>query len=157
MSQYADPEVLVDTAWVVAHRSDPNVRVVEVDVDTGGYDQGHIPGAIAWNWTTQLCDTLQRDIIPPGDFRRLMEEAGIANDTTVILYGDNNNWFAAWALWQMKIYGHKDVRIMNGGCKKWLSESRELDTTPRQATPSTRPYQASGPDYSLRAFLPQVQ
>jgi thiosulfate/3-mercaptopyruvate sulfurtransferase len=94
MSQYADPEVLVDTAWVVAHRSDPNVRVVEVDVDTGGYDQGHIPGAIAWNWTTQLCDTLQRDIIPPGDFRLLMEETGIANDTTVILYGDNNNWFA---------------------------------------------------------------
>src|SRR6476660_8352914 len=93
MSQYADPEVLVDTAWVVAHWSDPNVRVVEVDVDTGGYDQGHIPGAIAWNWTTQLCDTLQRDIIPPGDFRRLMEEAGIANDTTVILYGDNSNWF----------------------------------------------------------------
>jgi thiosulfate/3-mercaptopyruvate sulfurtransferase len=110
MSQYADPEVLVDTGWVAAHRGDPNVRLVEVDVDTGGYDQGHIPGAIAWNWTTQLCDTLQRDIIPPGDFRRLMEETGIANDTTVILYGDNNNWFAAWALWQMKIYGHSDVR-----------------------------------------------
>src|SRR2546423_12655799 len=118
MSQYADPKMLVDTAWVVAHRSDPNVRVVEVDVDTGGYDQGHIPGAIAWNWTTQLCDTLQRDIIPPGDFQRLMEEAGNANDTTAVLYGGNNNWFAARALWQMKNYRPPGVRPMGGRGRK---------------------------------------
>jgi thiosulfate/3-mercaptopyruvate sulfurtransferase len=156
MSQYADPEVLVDTAWVVAHRSDPNVRVVEVDVDTGGYDQGHIAGAIAWNWTTQLCDTLQRDIIPPGDFRRLMEEAGIANDTTVILYGDNNNWFAAWALWQMKIYGHSDVRMMNGGRRKWLEEGRELTTDVPQIARSS--YTVRGePDFSIRAYLGDAQ
>jgi len=157
MANYAHPEVLVDTNWVAAHAKDPNVRVVEVDVDTKAYDEGHVPGALAWAWNTQLCDTVVRDILPKAQFTALMTQSGINNDTTVVLYGDNNNWFAAWALWQMKIYGHQDVRIMNGGRKKWLSESRELDTTPRQATPGTRPYQASGPDYSLRAFLPQVQ
>ena len=157
MPNYAHPEVLVDTDWVAAHAKDPNVRVVEVDVDTKAYDEGHVPGALSWAWNTQLCDTVVRDILPKAQFTALMTQSGINNDTTVVLYGDNNNWFAAWALWQIKIYGHKDVRIMNGGRKKWLSESRELDTTPRQATPSTRPYQASGPDYSLRAFLPQVQ
>ena len=99
-----------------------------MDVDTAAYDQGHIPGAVAWNWTTQLCDTLVRDIIPPAKFEALLAKSGIGNDTTVVLYGDNNNWFAAWALWQMKIYGHKDVRIMNGGRKKWLAEGRELAT-----------------------------
>jgi thiosulfate/3-mercaptopyruvate sulfurtransferase len=152
MSQYADPEVLVDTGWVEAHRDDPNMRLAEVDVDTDGYDQGHIPGAIAWNWTTQLCDALQRDIIPPDDFRRLMEEAGIANDTTVILYGDNNNWFAAWAMWQMKIYGHSDVRLMNGGRRKWLEEGRELTTDVPQIARSN--YTLPGePDFSIRAYL----
>ena len=149
MSQFADPKMLVDTAWVVAHRSDSNVRLVEVDVDTGGYDQGHIPGAIAWNWTTQLCDTLQRDIIPHGDFRRLMEEAGIANDTTVILYGDNNNWFAAWGFWQLKYYGHNDVRLMNGGRKKWLEEKRPLSTDAPKVQPTT--YSAKSPETSIRA------
>jgi thiosulfate/3-mercaptopyruvate sulfurtransferase len=157
MANYAHPEVLVDTNWVAAHAKDPNVRVVEVDVDTKAYDEGHVPGALAWAWNTQLCDTVVRDILPKAQFTALMTQSGINNDTTVVLYGDNNNWFAAWALWQMKIYGHQDVRIMNGGRKKWLSESRELDTTPRQGTAGTRPYQASGPDYSLRAFLPQVQ
>ncbi|RRH93977.1 sulfurtransferase [Mesorhizobium tamadayense] len=156
MSPYAHPELLVDTAWVVAHRGDPNVRLVEVDVDTDGYEQGHIPGAIAWNWTTQLCDTLQRDIVPPGDFRRLMEEAGIANDTTVILYGDNNNWFAAWALWQMKIYDHGDVRLMNGGRRKWLEEGRELTMDVPQIARAS--YTMHGePDLSIRAFLDDAQ
>ncbi|TIS50625.1 sulfurtransferase [Mesorhizobium sp.] len=156
MSPYAHPELLVDTAWVAAHRGDPNVRLVEVDVDTDGYEQGHIPGAIAWNWTTQLCDTLQRDIVPPEDFRRLMGEAGIANDTTVILYGDNNNWFAAWALWQMKIYGHADVRLMNGGRRKWLEEGRELTTDVPQIASSS--YTMGGePDLSIRALLGDAQ
>src|SRR5947209_1920504 len=157
MAGYAIPEVLVDTAWVEDHKNDPKVRLVEVDVDTSGYDQGHIPGAIAWNWTTQLCDTVRRDIIPRDEFERLMARSGVGNDTTVVLYGDNNNWFAAWALWQMKVYGHKDVRLMNGGRKKWLAEGRALDTTPAKVAPIARRYQASGPDYSLRAFLPQVQ
>ncbi len=120
------PDVLVSTDWVAQHLNDTTIRIVEVDVDTAAYDQGHVPNAIAWNWTTELCDTLVRDIIPPAKFEALMAKSGIGNDTTVILYGDNNNWFAAWALWQMKVYGHQDVRIMNGGRKKWLAEGREL-------------------------------
>jgi thiosulfate/3-mercaptopyruvate sulfurtransferase len=154
MANYAHPEVLVDTAWVAQHAKDPNVRVVEVDVDTAAYDQGHVPGAIAWNWTSQLCDTVQRDIIPQGEFEELMRQSGIKPDTTVILYGDNNNWFAAWALWQMKIYGHKDVRLMNGGRKKWLVEGREL--TRDAATPAAAAYKAQSPDNSIRALLPEV-
>jgi thiosulfate/3-mercaptopyruvate sulfurtransferase len=157
MSEYAHPEVLVSTDWVAKHAGDPNVRIVEVDVDTKAYDEGHPPGAMAWAWNTQLCDTVVRDILPKAQFESLMTQSGIANDTTVVLYGDNNNWFAAWAFWQMKIYGHKDVRIMDGGRKKWLAESRDLDTHPHKPAPGARPYQASGPDYYIRAFLPQVQ
>jgi thiosulfate/3-mercaptopyruvate sulfurtransferase len=157
MSTYAHPEVLVDTGWAESHAKDANVRVVEVDVDTKAYDEGHVPGAIAWAWNTQLCDTVVRDILPKAHFEALMTASGIDNDTTVILYGDNNNWFAAWALWQMKIYGHKDVRIMDGGRKKWLAEGRDLDTTATRATASATPYKASDPDLSIRAFLPQVQ
>ena len=155
MAQYAHPEMLVDTAWVSEHGRDAGIRLVEVDVDTAAYDQGHVSGAVAWNWTTQLCDTVQRDIIPKDAFEKLMADSGVGNDTTVILYGDNNNWFAAWALWQMKIYGHKDVRLMNGGRKKWLAEGRELTTEVPSVTKET--YRAMEPDMSLRAFLPEVQ
>jgi thiosulfate/3-mercaptopyruvate sulfurtransferase len=151
---YAHPETLVDTEWVAEHANDPGVRVVEVDVDTSAYEQGHIPGAIAWNWNTQLCDTVRRDIIPKDQFERLMAESGVGNDTTVILYGDNNNWFAAWALWQMKLYGHEDVRIMNGGRKKWLTEGRELSTD--APTIEKASYTARDPDLSLRAFLSEA-
>ncbi|MGH7601900.1 MAG: sulfurtransferase, partial [bacterium] len=126
MSTYANPEVLVATDWVAQHKADPKVVIAEVDVDTKAYDEGHVPGAIGWNWQTQLCDTVQRDIIPKDEMEKLMRTGGISNDTTVVLYGDNNNWFAAWALWQMKIYGHKDVRIMDGGRKKWVAEGREM-------------------------------
>jgi thiosulfate/3-mercaptopyruvate sulfurtransferase len=154
MAAYAHPEALVDTAWVAEHQADPNVRLVEVDVDTSAYEQGHVPGGIAWNWTTQLCDTLRRDVIPKDAFEQLMAESGIGNDTTVVLYGDNNNWFAAWALWQMKLYGHDDVRLMNGGRKKWLEEGRELTTeAPRVSRAS---YTATGPDLSLRTFLSEA-
>ena len=155
MTAYAHPEMLVDTAWVAAHSSDPNVRLVEVDVDTAAYEEGHIPGAIAWNWTTELCDTVQRDIIPKDAFEQLMMSSGVGNGTQVILYGDNNNWFAAWALWQMKIYGHQDVRLMNGGRKKWIAEGRELTKQVPEVTQTT--YKAQAPDLSLRAFLPEVQ
>ena len=157
MAQYAHPEVLVTTSWVAEHAHDANVRVVEVDVDTKAYDEGHVPGAIAWAWNTQLCDTTVRDILPKAQFEQLMTNSGIARDTTVVLYGDSNNWFAAWAFWQMKIYGHKDVRIMDGGRKKWLSEQRDLETTAPKVQPAAQPYKASDPDMSLRAFLPQVQ
>jgi len=156
-ASYAHPEVLVDTEWVASHANDNNVRVVEVDVDTKAYDEGHVPGAIAWAWNTQLCDTTVRDILPKATYEDLMTESGIGNDTTVVLYGDNNNWFAAWALWQMKIYGHKDARIMNGGRKKWIAEGRDLETVATKASPGVKPYRATDPDFSLRAFLPQVQ
>jgi thiosulfate/3-mercaptopyruvate sulfurtransferase len=154
MVEYAHPETLVDTAWVAKHRNDAGVRIVEVDVDTAAYETGHIPGAIAWNWTTQLCDTVQRDIIPRAAFEKLMADSGIANDTTVVLYGDNNDWFAAWALWQMKIYGHEDVRLMNGGRRKWIEEGGEL--TKEVPSPAKASYVAKDPDFSIRAFLPEV-
>lgn len=155
MANYAHPEALVSTDWVAQHANDPNVRVAEVDVDTAEYSKGHVPGAIAWNWTTQLADTVRRDILSKSQFEKLMSESGVSNDTTIILYGDNNNWFAAWALWQMKMYGHKDVRLMNGGRKKWLAEGREVSTDIPKVKPAS--YAASGPDNSLRAFLDQVQ
>jgi thiosulfate/3-mercaptopyruvate sulfurtransferase len=154
-STVTTPDVLVSTDWVAQHLNDPGLRIVEVDVDTAAYDQGHVPNALAWNWTTELCDTLVRDIIPKDKFEALMARSGIGNDTTVILYGDNNNWFAAWALWQMKVYGHRDVRIMNGGRKKWLAEGRELASTTPTVAPAT--YKAAEPDLSIRAFLPEVQ
>jgi thiosulfate/3-mercaptopyruvate sulfurtransferase len=155
MTDYAHPEVLVQTDWLAQHYTDPNVRIVEVDVDTGAYAEGHVPGAIAWAWNTQLSDPIQRDILSPGDFESLMADSGISQDTTVILYGDNNNWFAAWAFWEMQIYGHRDVRIMDGGRKKWIAESRELTTEIPSLLKTT--YKASPPDFSLRALLPQVQ
>ncbi len=155
MSEYAHPEVLVSTDWVEKHRQDPKVRLVEVDVDTAAYKEGHIPGAIAWSWNTQLADQVRRDILSKEEFEKLFSDSGIANDTTLVLFGDNNNWFAAWAFWQAKIYGHRDVRILNGGRKEWLAEGREL-TTEVPSVPHTH-YQASEPDLSLRAFLPQVQ
>src|SRR6185295_4204968 len=149
------PNVLVSTEWVAEHAHDSNVRIVEVDVDTTAYEQGHVPGAAAWNWTTELCDTLVRDIVPAKKLEELLGKTGIDNKTAIVLYGDNNNWFAAWAFWQLKIYGHDDVRIMDGGRKKWLAEGRDLSTE----TPSipAKTYKAGEPDMSLRAFLPEVQ
>ena len=149
------PDVLVSTDWVAAHRSDPNLRIVEVDVDTAAYDQGHVPNALGWNWTTELCDTVVRDIVPKGKLEELLSRSGITPKTMIVLYGDNNNWFAAWAFWQLKVYGHGDVRLMNGGRKKWLAEGRELETT--TATPGATSYKAAEPDFSIRALLPEVQ
>jgi thiosulfate/3-mercaptopyruvate sulfurtransferase len=154
MTGYAHPKTLVSTEWLVGHIRDSSVRVVEVDVDTSAYKEGHVPGAIAWDWRTQLSDKVRRDILAKAAFEALMGQSGISNDTTVVLYGDNNNWFAAWAFWQMKIYGHKDVRLLNGGRKKWLLERRELELEPVKPTPAK--YRAAGPDLSIRALLPQV-
>ena len=128
MADYAHPETLVTTEWVAEHVTYRNVRVAEVDVDTKAYDEGHVPGAIAWAWNTQLCDTVRRDILSKQQFEELMSSSGVTPETTLVIYGDNNNWFAAWALWQAKIYGHPDVRLMNGGRKKWLAEGRDLST-----------------------------
>jgi len=155
MTTYAHPEVLVTTSWLAGHLHDPKLRLVEVDVDTSAYDQGHIPGAIAWNWTRQLADQVRRDILSQAEFESLLANSGISNDTTIVLYGDNNNWFAAWAFWQAKIYGHQDVRILDGGRKKWIAEARDLTT--EVSTYPRASYRASAADLSIRAFLPQVQ
>jgi thiosulfate/3-mercaptopyruvate sulfurtransferase len=154
MSEYAHPEVLVSTEWVADHGSDPKVRLIEVDVDTSAYDQGHIAGAVGWNWQTQLQDNIRRDLIDKAALERLLGQSGVSNDTTVILYGDNNNWFAAYALWQLKYYGHTDVRLMNGGRKKWSAEKRLLTTEAAKVAPAT--YRASGPDESIRAHKEEI-
>jgi thiosulfate/3-mercaptopyruvate sulfurtransferase len=155
MAGYANPDVLVSTDWVDEHKADPNVRLVEVDVDTEAYETGHIPGAVGWNWQSQLQDGLRRDLLPKAEFEALMSSSGIANDTTIVLYGDNNNWFATYAYWQLKIFGHEDVRIMNGGRKKWDLEGRELT----QAAPSVSAssYKAQDADASLRAMRAFVE
>ncbi|HVR73032.1 MAG TPA: sulfurtransferase [Planctomycetota bacterium] len=155
MENYAHPETLVSTSWVAENLRKPGVALVEVDVDTKAYEEGHVPGAIAWNWDRELCDTVQRDIIPKEKLEQLLASSGITPETTIVLFGDNNNWFAAWAFWQLKIYGHKDVRIMNGGRKKWLEEGREL--TKERPTPRPAQYSAKEPDFSLRSYLPDVQ
>ncbi|MBV8896573.1 MAG: sulfurtransferase [Acidobacteriaceae bacterium] len=155
MSAYAHPEVLVETAWLTKNLSNPNIRIAEVDVDTSAYELGHIPGAIGWAWNTQLCDTVRRDILSREQLEALLSEAGVTPETTIVLYGDSNNWFAAWAFWQLKIYGHKDVRILNGGRKKWIADGHEL-TADAPSYAATQ-YRAQEPDLSLRAFLPQVQ
>jgi len=120
--------VLVSTDWAADHLNDENVRFAEVDVDTQSYDSGHIPGAVGWNWKKQLQDQVQRTIATKEDFEQLLQESGVDNDTTIVLYGDNNNWFAAWAYWLLKYYGHEDVKILDGGRKKWEAEDRDLTT-----------------------------
>src|SRR5436189_253310 len=123
MSEYAQPEVLVSTDWVKENLGKPGIKLVEIDVDTKAYDAGHIPGAVGFNWQTQLQDQVARDIIGKEGFEKLVGAAGISPSDTVILYGDNNNWFAAYGFWLFKVYGHKDVRLMNGGRQKWLNEA----------------------------------
>jgi thiosulfate/3-mercaptopyruvate sulfurtransferase len=121
-------DVLVSTDWAIQHHKDADKRFIEVDVDTTQYEQGHLPGAVAFNWQSQLQDQLARDIISKEAFEQLASEAGITPQTTVVLYGDNNNWFAAYAFWLFKYYGHEDVRLINGGRKKLVAEERPLVT-----------------------------
>lgn len=143
-------DVLVSTEWVEAHKSDTNVRLVEVDVDNSAYDQGHIVGAIAWNWSTQLNDQVRRDVLSEEQWTELLSASGITPDTQIILYGDNNNWFAAFAYWQLKMFGHNNVQLMNGGRKKWELENRELVTTPTSVTATSYTAPAAG-NQSIRA------
>ncbi len=154
MAEYKHPEVLVSTQWAAEHLNDPKIRFVEVDVDTSAYDQGHLPGAVGWNWQSQLQDNIRRDLIDKAALEQLLGRSGISNDTTVALYGDNNNWFAAYAFWQLKYYGHQDVRLMNGGRKKWVAENRALTTEAPRVTPTT--YRATGPDDSIRARKEEI-
>jgi thiosulfate/3-mercaptopyruvate sulfurtransferase len=146
--------VLVDATWAQAHLTDPAIRFVEVDVDTTSYEQSHLPGAVGWNWTSQLADGIRRDIAGRDDFSALLSGGGIGPDTTILLYGDNNNWFAAWAYWQLKLYGHKDVRILDGGRKYWLDHGLPLSTDV-PAYPATT-YRLPEPDFALRAFRDDI-
>jgi len=155
MHTYKNPNVLVSTDWVGAHGADENVRLVEVNVDHSLYEAGHIDSAIGWSWKTQLADTVRRDILSPEAFQSLMQESGITPETTVVLYGDSNNWFAAWAFWQMKVYGHRDVRMMDGGRKKW--EALGLPMTAAATTIAAVSYPLPEANNELRAFLPEVQ
>ena len=151
---YVHSEALVDADWVEAHLNDPNVRLIEVDVDTKAYDQGHIPGAVGFNWKKELQDQVVRAPIDKKQLESLLSSAGVSNDTTIVVYGDNNNWFAAWALWIFKYYGHKDVRILDGGRAKWLTDKREISSEVPEYAATT--YHASGPDASIRVFRDQV-
>jgi thiosulfate/3-mercaptopyruvate sulfurtransferase len=152
---YAHPEVLVDTVWVNDHLTDPKVRIVEVSEDLTLYDQGHIPGAVHFNWQTQLQDRVRRDWIDQERFEGLLGEHGIGNDTAVVLYGDKNNWFATYTFWLFKIYGAERVQILNGGRAKWIAEGRplvkEVPATPRAT------FRAKAADPSIRAFRDQVR
>ncbi len=155
MIEYADPRVLVSTEWLAEHHGDPNLEVVEVDADTAAYDQGHIPGAVGWSWHKQMVDRRRRDILGLADFEKLLGKSGIDNNSTVVLYGGNNNWFATLALWQLKVYGHREVRILNGGRKKWLAENRPLVKEP--VTPKPVAYKSMALNQDVRAFLSQVK
>ena len=147
-------DAVVDAAWAQQHLDDPNVRFVEVDVDTAAFDEGHIPGAIGWNWTSQLSDGIRRDVASREDFTALLRSSGIGPDTTVVLYGDNNNWFAAWAYWQLKLFGWDDVRILDGGRKYWLANDLPI-ATDLASYPETD-VNLPEPEFTQRAFRDDV-
>lgn len=151
---YVNSDVLVDAEWVAQHLNDSNVKLVEVDVDTNAYEEGHIPGAISWNWTTQLNDGIRRDIPSKEGIEQLLGASGIKNSDTIILYGDNNNWFAAFAFWILKMYGHEDIRLMDGGRKKWLSDGREVTT--QEEKPEAAQYTAKDFDPTYRANVREI-
>ncbi|SEA17797.1 thiosulfate/3-mercaptopyruvate sulfurtransferase [Haloplanus vescus] len=158
-SAYAK-DVLVSADWVENHledfqSDDPDYRLVEVDVDTEAYDEGHAPGAIGFNWETQLQDQTTRDILTKGDFENLLGSHGITEDSTVVLYGDNSNWFAAYTYWQFKYYGHDDVRLMDGGRDYWLEHDYPLSEEVPDFSPVD--YEASGPRESIRAYREDVE
>jgi len=142
--------VLVDADWVESHLDDPSVVLVEVDEDTSAYEKNHIRGAVRIDWKKDLQDPVRRDFVDRAAFEALLSERGIGNEDTVVVYGGNNNWFAAYAYWYFKLYGHRDVRLLDGGRKKWELESRELATdVPTRAQTS---YTAAEPDLAIRAF-----
>jgi thiosulfate/3-mercaptopyruvate sulfurtransferase len=147
-------DVLVDADWVEAHLDDPGVVLVEVDEDTTAYDKGHIRGAVKLDWRKDLQDPVRRDFVDRHGFEQLLSERGIGNDDTVVLYGGNNNWFAAYAYWYFRLYGHQGVKLLDGGRKKWELESREMVTAVPER-PRTS-YQASVQDSSLRALRDEV-
>jgi thiosulfate/3-mercaptopyruvate sulfurtransferase len=150
---YAKP-VLVTTDWLAQHLGDGTVVVAEVDENPDLYDEGHIPGAVKLHWREDLQDPVERDIVDRETFERVLSERGVGNDTTVVLYGDKNNWFAAYAYWYLKTYGHGDVRILDGGRQKWIDEGREITTD--ALSPSSKQYKATERDESIRAYRDEV-
>jgi len=153
MTTYAK-DVLVETDWLADHAKDPNVRVFEVDVDTTAYDQGHVAGAIGLNWRTDLQQQPVRDLIEKKQLEELLAKNGVTPATTIVAYGDNNNWFAAWFFWLLKYYGHKDVKLVNGGRAKWIAEKRPLSNDAPSYPKSE--YRAGTPDASIRALRDYV-
>ena len=153
-NQYSKPESLVETDWVAQHLNDPGVRIVESDEDYLLYNTGHIPGAVKVDWFTTLQDPIRRDFLDQEAFEALCSHLGISNDTTVVFYGDKSNWFATYAFWLFRYYGHENLKIMNGGRAKWVAESRPLSTD-EPGYPQTE-YEASEPDERVRAFREEV-
>ncbi len=154
--EYANPNVLVDTQWVEDHVNDNNVRIAEVDYDPkANYNLGHIPNTVLFDWKKDINDPLNRNIISKDDCSALLQKAGINNDTTLVLYGDFNNWFAAFAFWVFKYYGYKDIRLMNGGRKKWLEEDRPISKESPNFSKGN--FQAAEPDESIRVYLDYVR
>jgi thiosulfate/3-mercaptopyruvate sulfurtransferase len=155
VSKYANPEALVETDWLADHLDDPSVRIVEVDEDTNAYEKGHIPGAVGWNWFVDLHHPLRREYVDQAGLARLLGEAGVGPDTTVVLYGGNNNWFAAYAYWLLRHLGFDRVKLLNGGRKAWELEGRELVTVAPEITPAK--VEVSGPVRGeLRALRDEV-
>ena len=153
---YANPDVLVSTAWVADHLRDAGLRLIEVDVDTTAYDSRHLPGAVGWNWQSQLNDPVRRDIPDRKTFASLLSAAGVTPRTTIVLYGDNNNWFAAFAFWLLQLYGHTRAKLMDGGRAKWAAEGRSLVTDPPAVTPTKYPTPKKV-NAALRARRPEVE
>jgi thiosulfate/3-mercaptopyruvate sulfurtransferase len=154
MADYHRPESLVTTDWVAEHLSDPKVRLIEVDVDTAAYDTGHIPGAVGWNWKSDLETNIVRDVADKAGIERLLSQAGVDDDTTIVLYGDNNNWFAAYALWLLEYYRVKNAKLMNGGRKKWIDEGRPLTTDASSHSPTK--VEVKKPNDDIRAMRADV-
>jgi thiosulfate/3-mercaptopyruvate sulfurtransferase len=153
---YVHPEVLVDTQWAEEHLKDSKVRIAEVDYDSkANYELGHIPGAVLFDWKNDINDPITRNVLTKESCQNLLQNAGINNDTTLLLYGDFNNWFAAFAFWVLKYYGYKDVRLINGGRKKWLQEDKAL--TKDVPTYSKGNFAANEPDSNIRVFLDEVK
>ena len=156
MAAYAHPEVLVETSWVSSHVNDPKVRVAEVDYDpAANYEMGHIPGAVLFDWRKDINDPVARDILSGDALTALFARAGVDEDTTLVLYGDFNNWFAAFAFWVFTYYGAKNVKLMNGGRKKWIAE--DLTLTKDAPKPPTGHFRAHAPNLALRSFLEDVR
>lgn len=154
-TEYANPDALVDTDWLVSNLDDPTLRIIEVDEDTEAYGRGHIPGAIAWNWSTDLHHPLQRDYLDRAGLSDLLARSGVDTDSTVVLYGGNNNWFAAYAYWLLKLRGFENVKLLDGGRLKWNIEARE--TTTEVPAISTTTYRIEGPERpELRALRDEV-